>query len=135
MTEKKRKKKRSSIYDPYLDEIKTWCDAGVSVKEMISRIGPGYTMQGLYQYIKTNGLRYSRNHNIYAARNKCDSCEYCREYINTNNTTGRICTKSWRSIQPLVRYSPEWCERNRGNDGEREATSNREREAQSAKCV
>lgn len=133
MTEKKRR--RTSIYDPFFDEIKSWCDAGVPVREMVSRIGEGYTMQGIYQYIKTKGLRYSRDHNIYSARNKCDNCEYCKEYINTNNTTGRICTKSWRSIQPLVKYSPEWCERNKGNDGKTEIKCDRERKTQTTKCL
>jgi len=129
------RRKRASMYDPFFDEIKAWCDAGVPVKEMVSRIGAGYSVQGVYQYIRTKGFRYSRDHNIYASRCKCDECEYCREYINTNNTKGRICIKSWKSIQPLVRYSPEWCERNKGNDREREARCYREREAKAAECV
>ena len=103
------------MYDPFIAEITIWCNSGVPVKEMVERLGEGYTMQGIYQYIKTKGLRSSKRI-TYEARNKCNDCEYCREYINTNNTKGRICTKSWRSIQPLVKYRPEWCEKEKGNE-------------------
>lgn len=101
------------MYDPFIADITVWCNAGVTVKEMAERLGEGYTIQGIYQFIKTKGLRSSKRV-TYEARNKCNNCEYCREYINTNNTKGRICTKSWRSIQPLVIYRPEWCEKAKG---------------------
>lgn len=103
------------MYDPYLNDIVDWCNAGVPIKEMLKRIGEGYTAQGLYQFIKTKGLRYSKEA-VYSMRNRCDDCEYCKEYINTNNTTGRLCTKSWKSIQPLVKYRPEWCEKEKGHE-------------------
>lgn len=103
------------MYDPFIKDIAAWCSAGVPVSEMVNRIGEGYTAQGLYQFIKTKGLRCSKEA-VYSKRNKCDNCEYCKEYINTNNTTGRLCTKSWKSIQPLVKYRPEWCEKEKGNE-------------------
>lgn len=101
---------RVSVYDPFRDEIETWCNAGMPVKEIANRLGPGYSMQGVYAFIRSRKLRRSKEI-VINARHKCSECEYCHDFKTVNNTDGRICAKSWKAIQPLVRYCPGWCER------------------------
>lgn len=101
-------RKRASIYDPFKDDIVKWCNSGMPVKDMIVRIGPGYSEQGLYAYIARKGLRTKEA--VYEARRKCSKCPFCHDYINTNRTKGRICSMTWRTIQPNVVNSPTWCE-------------------------
>lgn len=105
----KRERVRRSKYDPYREEIEEWCRAGIPVKTMAGRLGTDFTWQGLDCYIRSRGLRTKAV--VYEARNHCDSCEYCKKYINTNGGNGRICTLSWRTIQKGVICCPTWCER------------------------
>lgn len=104
-------RKRYSKYDPYKELIADWCAQGVTIREMtemlIDQTGEDFYDQGLYAYIYRHGLKFT---SMVDARRICDQCEYCHKYINTNNTEGRICTKTWKSIQPNVRHSPMWCE-------------------------
>jgi len=100
----------------YRELLKEWCSQGIAVKDMtnmlIDMTGGDFYDQGVYAYIYRHGLRYKspvKNRRI------CDLCEHCHEYINTNNTTGRICDKSWRTIQPNVSHSPMWCEYEKGH--------------------
>lgn len=102
---------RGSKYDPFREQIIGWCEAGVPVKTMASILGTDYTWQGVDQYIRSRGLRPIGKQAVIGARNCCDRCEFCKNYINTNNGKGRICTKSWRTIQKGVVYCPTWCEK------------------------
>ena len=109
-------RKRKSKHDPYREMIKEWCAQGVSVKKMVDNLidltGEDFYEQGVYAYIRSQGLRYKA-----PARHRrvCDFCEHCHEYINTNYNMGRICDKSWRTIQPNVSQSPMWCEYEKGH--------------------
>ena len=103
------RRERKSKYDPYREQIEEWCGAGIPVKSMVVKLGQGFTWQGLDCYIRSKGLRTKAS--VYEARNHCDSCEYCRSYINTNGGNGRLCTLSWRTIQKGVICCPTWCER------------------------
>lgn len=108
-------RRRKSMFDPFKDQIAEWCSQGVAVKEMADRLeeqtGDLFFEQGLYAYISRNSLRNRPWKDVYDARNQCKGCEYCHIYTNTNNTKGRICSKSWRTIQPNVTHSPTWCEK------------------------
>lgn len=110
-----RKRKRSSRYDAFHDLIAKWCSQGVPVSKMTEELsektGEVFYDQGIYAYIKRHNLRRGYWKDVYEARNQCDDCEFCKKYINTNNTEGRICTKSWKTIQPNVVCSPRWCEK------------------------
>ena len=104
-------RKRYSKYDPYKELIADWCACGVTVQEMtdmlIDQTGEDFYEQGLYAYIYRHGIKFTSQAK---ARRVCDQCEHCHKYTNTNNTEGRICDKSWRTIQPNVVRSPLWCE-------------------------
>ncbi len=113
----KRRRASASIFDPFRKEIETWCNQGMPVNAMVEILGEGYTVSGLYSYIHTHKLRSAPWKDVFDARNQCDKCEHCHVYINTNNKKGRICSKSWRVIQPCVRHSPVWCEKERGYEG------------------
>lgn len=103
------------MYDPFKDQITAWCAQGVAVKEMADRLGEQtgelFFEQGLYAYISRNSLRNRPWTDVYESRNQCNECEFCHKYLNTNNKEGRICSKSWRTIQPNVKHSPTWCEK------------------------
>lgn len=103
------------MYDPYKDQIAMWCAKGIPVKDMADMLseqtGGLFFEQGIYAYINRHNLRYRPWKDVYEARNQCDNCEFCHNYINTNNTKGRICSKYWRTIQPNVRHCPIWCEK------------------------
>ena len=104
------RKRKASMYDPYREDIVKWCAAGVPVSKMLKQMGEGYTLQGLYQFIRTNHLRKQPWTDVYEARNQCEGCEYCHIYENTNGADGRICAKHWKVIGKNVRHSPLWCE-------------------------
>lgn len=107
-------RKRTSRYSKYHDLIYQWCMQGIPVTEMADMLteqtGEIFFEQGIYAYISRHNLRRPWV-DVYEKRNHCDKCEFCKNYINTNNTEGRICTKSWRTIQPNVVCSPKWCEK------------------------
>lgn len=108
------KRVRKSMFDPYREQITEWCAQGMSVKEMADRLedmtGELFFETGIYAYIYRHNLRFRPWQDVYDARNQCSKCEFCHTYTNTNNGKGRICSKSWRTIQPNVRHSPTWCE-------------------------
>jgi len=108
-------RKRKSRYSVYHDLIAEWCAQGIPVSQMADELtemtGDLFFEQGIYAYISRHNLRYRPWKDVYEARNQCNKCEFCKSYINTNNTKGRICTKSWKTIQPNVVCSPKWCEK------------------------
>ena len=108
-------KKRRSRLDPYKDQITDWSQRGVTATKMadmlLEETGELFSEQMIYTYIYKHGLRYRPWKDVYEARNKCNDCEYCHKYINTNYSQGRICTLSWRTIQSNVINSPVWCEK------------------------
>lgn len=110
----KKHRNRSSIYDPFRDNIQLWCAEGRSVREMAEILGDGYEEQGIYHYIRVKKLRKNPWNDVYEARNKCEECEHCQRYINTNNREGRLCKLSWHTIQNGVTYCPTWCEKEKG---------------------
>jgi len=103
------KRKRRSKFDPYRDLITAWCAQGMTITEMtdelIDTTGEDFYEQALYAYIYRHKLKYVP----YYLNRRCDDCEHCHKYINTNFTEGRICDKYWRTIQPNVKNSPKWC--------------------------
>ena len=109
-------KKRVSIFDPHRENIEKWCKAGMPVREMCNKLGAGYSIQGLYAYIYSRNLRTENMG--YASRHNCNKCSFCHEYTNTNNGKGRICSLSWKTIQPMVVYCPVWCELEQKHDKE-----------------
>lgn len=106
---------RRSKFDPYKEQIRTWCLEGKPVREMADKlmeIDEGLSdEQAIHTYIRRHSLRNRPWQDVYDARNKCDECDHCHIYTNTNNTEGRICCLSWKTIQPNVFYSPKWCEK------------------------
>jgi len=103
---------RKSKYDEHIDKISEWYAQGVPIAEMVRQLGDGFYEQGVYAFIYARGIKTRTKQMVYASRPQCDTCEFCHEYTNTNNTIGRICAKSWRTIQPNVIHSPVWCEKN-----------------------
>lgn len=106
-------RKRKSRYSKYHDLIAERVSQGIPVSKIADELtdisGDLFFDQGVYAYIARHKLRYVPLG--FEGRNKCIECEFCKKYINTNNTEGRICTKSWKTIQPNVRYCPKWCEK------------------------
>ena len=108
----------SSIFEPFREKIAVWCIQGYSIPQMLEELGEGYSKSGLYQYIRKNKMKYSRE-SVYANRNHCVGCEFCREFRNfmgTYDKSNKICTLSWRVIGASVVCSPRWCEKG-GNNG------------------
>ena len=106
-----KKRHRTSKYDDFRDQIVEWYGQGMPMSEMVERLGEGFYEQGIYTFIRTRGIKERSKQMVYDKRPCCKNCEYCHEYINTNNGKGRICSNSWRTIQPNVIYSPTWCEK------------------------
>ena len=115
MIKEKNMRKRRSKFDPYREKITEWCLAGVPVRKMCEFLEEEtdefYDEQAIHAYIRSHNLRTRPWKDVYEARNQCDQCEFCHEYTNTNNSKGRICSKSWRTIQRCVIHSPIWCEK------------------------
>ena len=108
-------RKGQSMFSPFREQIEKWCDEGLTIRQMIEQLPPGYEYQSLRSYIVSNRIRdgaYGREIN---ARNVCNLCEYCHKVKNVMGTynvaDNRICTKSWRLIQYSVRHCPTWCEK------------------------
>ena len=118
-----KKRNRASRLDPYRDLITEWSLSGIPVKKMADMLfeqtGDLFFEQGIYAYIYRHNLRFRPWVDVFAARNQCDQCEYCHKYMNTNNSEGRICSLSWRTIQKQVVHCPVWCEKETENEGDR----------------
>ena len=100
-----------SMFDPYRDQIKEWCDQGLTITQMVEELGGYFVPNTLYTYIDKHKLRTVT---VYDARNKCDSCEYCQVVKNAMgkyDKACRLCKKSWRMISASVVHSPRWCEK------------------------
>ena len=108
-------RKRKSKFDPYADLLTEWCLMGMPVRDMADKLlemtGEVFDDQAIHAYIARHSLRSRPWLDVYEARNQCDQCEYCHIYTNTNNAKGRICSKSWRTIQRFVKHCPTWCEK------------------------
>jgi len=103
-----------SMFDPYREDIKRWCEDGLTCTQMLEKLGGGYLRASLYEYIRRYELRYPKKYEKCQDRNKCDECEFCHEFRNWKGTfdkSNRICTKSWQVISHGVVYSPTWCEK------------------------
>lgn len=103
---------RSSMYDEFRPQLERWCDEGLTIREMLNELPPGYCYDSLRNYIKRKELRPCME---ISKRNVCDKCEYCKRFKNIagtyNKGNDRICTLSWRMIQYTARYCPRWCEK------------------------
>ena len=106
-------RKGYSMFTKFRPDIEKWCDAGLTVKEMIKKLPQGYREQGLYYYIWKNGIKYEAHK--YEDRYSCDECDYCKRVRNVrgtyNKADNRLCTLSWRLIQYSVKHCPVWCEK------------------------
>ena len=108
-------RKGQSMYSPYREQIEKWCDAGLTINQMLEKFPPGYTYQSLYTYIRVNQIKDGAFKRELQARNVCDTCEYCKKIKNVkgtyNKADNRLCTLSWRLIQYSARHCPVWCEK------------------------
>lgn len=106
---------RRSKFDPFREKIAKWCGEGVPVHVMADQLfeidEELSDEQAIYAYIRRHNLRTRPWTDVYESRNQCDSCEHCHIYTNTNNSEGRICCLSWKTIQNNVIHSPTWCEK------------------------
>jgi len=110
---------RESMFDPFKDQIRKWCEAGVPVKEQAQLLGEGYNRQSLYSYIHTRNLWDDPYSTIYDNRNHCSECEYCHRFKNNMGRytkADRICSLSWQVINWDVKCCPIWCEKGEKND-------------------
>jgi len=100
-----------SMFDPYEDQIKEWCDQGLTITQMVEELGGYYVPASLYNFIRSRKLRTKPTVEY---RNKCDECEYCKIVKDVRGqyaTACRLCMKSWRMINPSVVHCPRWCEK------------------------
>ena len=108
-----------SMFDPYKDKIRKWCESGVTINEQVALLGEGYNRNSLYAYIHSRNLWDDPYGTIYAHRNHCDECDHCHKFkdIMGNYTKScRICDLSWRVINKDVKCRPTWCEKERKDD-------------------
>lgn len=113
-------RKGDSMFNEFREDIERWCDEGLTIMEMHSRLPEGYAWKSLYNYIRVNKIREGAWKRGIDKRNVCDKCEYCKRVKNIkgayNVGNDRLCTKSWRMIQYSVRHCPKWCEKGEKDD-------------------
>ena len=113
-------RKGDSMFNQFREDIEKWCDEGLTIMEMHSRLPEGYSWKSLYCYIRTNKIRNGALERGIDKRNVCDKCVYCKKVRNVkgtyNKADNRLCTLSWRLIQYSVRHCPTWCEKGDKDD-------------------
>lgn len=113
-------RKGQSMFAPYRKKIEKWCAQGLTLPQMMKKLPSNFRYEGLYNYIRINGIRDVNLMKVKKGANVCDKCDYCHKVRNVkgkyNKADNRLCTKSWRLIQYSVKLCPTWCERKNDDD-------------------
>ncbi len=117
MKKEVRRRKKRSKFDPYIEEIKSLLDTGMSVHNVAeiieTKMDDIVDDNALYTFIKARGLRSLVTQ---GGTNKdftvpdCRSCEHCMMIQNTGDSDVMVCLKSKRMISKSCQTSPMWCE-------------------------
>lgn len=114
MISNQKKRKKSSKFDPYINEISEYLASGMSVRSIAEHLDMYFddivSEDSLYSFIASRGLKtkYSGGLGKYYEPPRCENCENCHEVINVNESTIRMCYYS-RLINNSCKTSPQWC--------------------------
>lgn len=111
-----KRKRRKSKFDPYLEEITEYIEAGMSIREIAEKLSPYFEDAvadgALYSFIESRGLHSKVT---MGGRNKmydiplCSKCDECWEIQNTAYSTVQLCVPCKRLVNRSCKTSPMWC--------------------------
>ena len=124
MMDVKMRRKRESMYDPYMDIIEELLMEGKTHQQIADKLESiglyGANKCSLYYYCKARDLR-SRvtmgTHNSDIPN--CDGCVRCVEVTNTKGNEERICLDLLQIVSRSVKTSPSNCPKRSRNDRNR----------------
>lgn len=97
---------KTSMFDEHKEDIVRLAKAERTYREILERLGPGYSYASLFGYCKRLNLRIASKSEVLP---RCDECEECYRYRTCNDYHGRICKKVDRQIPATTKVSPIWC--------------------------
>lgn len=108
------RRKRTSMYDQYRDDIVAALDAGKTIIQIYNEIiypamNGACEYSGLAYYVNKNGLRYVTENDGYEPVHICAECEHCGKIQRERFDPMSFCKKAEREILPVVKTSPRWC--------------------------
>lgn len=108
------RRKRTSMYDPYREDIVAALEAGKTIRQIYYEIicpalNGGCEYSGLTYYVNKNGLRYVTENDGYEPVHICAECEHCGQIQRERFDPMRICKTAEREVLAVVKTSPRWC--------------------------
>lgn len=115
------RRKRTSMYDPYREDIVAALEAGKTIRQIYDEIicpalNGGCEYSGLVYYVNKNGLRYVTENDGYEPVHICAECEHCGQIQWERFDPMRICKTAEREVLAVVKTSPRWCPLRSGGD-------------------
>lgn len=108
------RRKRTSMYDPYREDIVAALETGKTIRQIYDEIirpalNGGCEYSGLVYYVNKNGLRYVTENDGYEPVHICAECEHCGQIQRERFDPMRICKTAEREVLSVVKTSPRWC--------------------------
>lgn len=105
------RRKRTSMYDQYRDDIVAALDAGKTIIQIYNEIiypamNGACEYSGLAYYVNKNGLRYVTENDGYEPVHICAECEHCGKIQRERFDPMSFCKKAEREILPVVKTYP-----------------------------
>ena len=113
---KRHRNPKSSKFDPYIADIKTYLDCGYTIRQIAMSIEPqiDYIVDenALYCFIRSKGLRSKVSQggtNQYFKAPCYRGCCDCLVFTNLNESDARICLTAKRAVPKSCTKSPMFC--------------------------
>lgn len=106
------RRKRTSMYDPYREDIVAALEAGKTIRQIYDEIirpalNGGCEYSGLVYYVNKNGLRYVTENDGYEPVHICAECKHCGKIQRERFDPMSFCKKAEREFC-------RWLKRRRG---------------------
>ena len=119
------RRKGTSMYAPYRDDIIRLLDEGKNVKQIFRILFPqpnsGYQYQTFLGYVNRNGLRFVTDNEGYEEVPLCGKCEQWASIkrCEAGLKDFSVCLTEKREVGPQRTTSPKWCpKRDKKRQGE-----------------
>lgn len=119
LTFERRRRKKTSKFDPYINEISDYLDMGMTYQQVADAIEYRFedvvNKDALVTFIYARGLKSritmgGTNKNYTAPH--CQGCDGCLEVVGLDGVKRvRVCTTTMRVIGWTTNTSPIWCEK------------------------